>query len=148
MIEPLRWEREGFVVSTDPALLDTEFIVRSLQSTYWAGERTREDILQSLRAPASVSFGLYDSRTTRQIGFARLVTDHVTFTWLCDVFVAPEWRGKKLGTWLIECVVLHPSVKYVRTTLGTRDAHGLYEKFGFERRERMNRLADPRPARA
>jgi GNAT superfamily N-acetyltransferase len=144
MSEPHRWEKDGFVVSTDPALLDAEFVVRALQSTYWASDRPREDTLRSLAAPASVNFGLYETTTARQIGFARVVTDHVTFSWLCDVLVAEEWRGRKLGTWLISCVVSHPCVKHVRTTLGTRDAHGLYEKFGFVRYERMMRPADPR----
>jgi GNAT superfamily N-acetyltransferase len=145
MTAPARWEKDGFAVSTDPALLDREFIVRALQSTYWANERSREDILRSLESPASVNFGLYQNDGFRQIGFARVVTDRITFSWLCDVVVAEGWRGRKLGTWMIACVVSHPCVKYVRTTLGTRDAHGLYEKFGWVRHERMNRPPDPRP---
>lgn len=144
MIPPQRWEKDGFAVSTDPAMLDPEFVVRSLHASYWANERPREVILRSLVAPASVNFGLYETGAGRQVGFARVVTDHVTFSWLCDVLVAEEWRGRGLGTWMIACVVSHPCVKHVRTTLGTQDAHELYEKFGFERRERMTRPADPR----
>jgi GNAT superfamily N-acetyltransferase len=139
-----RWEKDGFVVSTDPADLDRDFVARGLQATYWANDRSRWEILRALDAPASVNFSLRELAGNRQIGFARIVTDHVTFSWLCDVFVDEAWRGRKLGTWLVECVVSHPSVKYVRTTLGTRDAHALYEKFGFVRHERMIRPAEPR----
>lgn len=142
-------EKDGFLLSTDPARLDREFIVRSLQSTYWADTRVGEEILASIAAPASVNFGLYQlpsdpGGTLAQIGFARVITDHVTFSWLCDVFVAEGWRGRGLGTWMVAGVVAHPSVRFVRTTLGTKDAHGLYQKFGFIAHERMVRPADPR----
>lgn len=38
------------------------------------------------------------------IGFARLITDRVTFAWLTDVYTLPEWQGQGLGKWLISCV--------------------------------------------
>jgi GNAT superfamily N-acetyltransferase len=67
-----------------------------------------------------------------QIGFARVVTDCATLAYLADVFVLPEYRGAGLGKWLIECVMSHPDLQGLRRwVLGTRDAHGLYQKFGF-----------------
>ena len=41
---------------------------------------------------------------TSMIGFARVMTDHVTVAYLTDVYVLPEWQGEGLGKWLIECV--------------------------------------------
>jgi hypothetical protein len=35
----------------------------------------------------------------------------------------------------------HPAVRHTNMALGTRDAHGLYERYGFERRELMRRPA-------
>lgn len=42
--------------------------------------------------------------TPALVGFARLVTDAVTFAYLTDVYVLPPHQGKGLGTWLVECV--------------------------------------------
>ena len=77
----------------------------------------------------SLCFGVYHS--AQQVGFARVVTDTVTFAWLCDVFILPDQRGKDLGKWLIQCVVSHPNLKAIRRMLlATRDAHGLYREYG------------------
>jgi GNAT superfamily N-acetyltransferase len=84
----------------------------------------------------SLCFGLYERG--RQIGFARVVTDRATFAWLCDVFVLEEYRGRGLSKWLINGVMSHHALQGMRRVLlGTRDAHGLYERFGFRP------LADP-----
>ena len=75
-------------------------------------------------------FGLFHGEN--QIGLARVVTDRATFAYLCDVYVLEEFRGKWLGVWLMECVMSHPDLQGLRRfSLATRDAHGLYEKFGF-----------------
>ena len=61
------------------------------------------------------------------------VTDYARFAYLADVFVLHDYRGQGLGVWLIDCVVNCPALadnSYF--SLGTRDAHGLYAKFGFE----------------
>ncbi len=130
-----------YEITTDPARLDLEFIVRSLQSTYWAEGRPREVIIESFRA--SLGFGIHVAGTGEQVGFARVVTDGVTFSWLCDVFVAPTHRKAGLGKRLVSEVLAHPKVQATRVHLGTRDAHGLYERFGFVRRELMRRPSPP-----
>ncbi|KAK5264779.1 hypothetical protein LTR96_009946 [Exophiala xenobiotica] len=38
------------------------------------------------------------------IGFARGITDRVTFFYLTDVYLLPEWQGQGLGKWLVQCV--------------------------------------------
>ena len=58
---------------------------------------------------------------------------------LCDVVVDERQRGKGLGKFLISCVVAHPHVGATKCLLATRDAHGLYERFGFSRAEQMRR---------
>lgn len=78
----------------------------------------------------SLCFGLFRGR--KQIGFARVISDRSTFAYLADVFVLPGHRGRGLGKWLMECIMSHPELKGLRRwLLVTRDAHGLYEKFGF-----------------
>ena len=128
-----------YFISTDRSALDVEFIVRSLQSTYWAGDRSRETIFASLAT--SICFGAYEAQSHEQVGFARIVTDGVTFSWLCDVFVDPAHRSRGLGKRLVAEVLVHPSVIDTRVYLGTKDAHGLYERFGFQRSELMRRAS-------
>ena len=136
-----------YFISDDRELLDVEFVVSSLATTYWAGQRPREVILASMAA--SVCFGAYERATKRQVGFARVVTDGATFTWVCDVVVAPEHRGRGLGNMLVAAVVDHPRIGRAPIYLGTKDAHGLYAQFGFQRWELMRRAApgtNPPPA--
>lgn len=71
-------------------------------------------------------------RTKNKIGFARVVTDQATFAYIGDVFIVPEFRGCGLSKWLMDTIVSHPDMQGLRRwILATRDAHTLYEKFGF-----------------
>jgi N-acetylglutamate synthase-like GNAT family acetyltransferase len=78
----------------------------------------------------SVAFGLY--RDGKQIGFARVVTDHATFAYLADVFVLDDARNGGLGQWLIESILACPDLQGMRRwLLGTRNAQSLYRRAGF-----------------
>ena len=79
----------------------------------------------------SLPFGVYEGAA--QVGFARVITDYATFAYLADVFVLPEFRGRGLSVWLMEVISGHPQLQgFRRWVLATKDAHGLYRKFGFE----------------
>jgi GNAT superfamily N-acetyltransferase len=78
-------------------------------------------------------FGVFDKESGAQVGFARVVTDEATFFWLCDVVVGEEYRGRGAGRLLMEAVRDEAKYRSMLGVLGTRDAHGLYEKFGFVR---------------
>jgi len=128
-----------FRVSTDPDLLDLDAIHGFLATSYWSPGISRDTVGRALAH--SLCFGLYDAARPRagdparpaQIGFARVVTDRATYAYLCDVFVIDAARGKGLGTWLIETLLAHPDLQGLRRfTLLTRDAHGLYDRFGFK----------------
>ena len=98
--------------------------------SYWAKDRTFDQTKTAIEN--SICFGVYDSE--RQIGFARVVTDRSTFAYLGDVFILEEFRGRGLGKWLMETIISHPELQGLRRwVLATRDAHGLYEQFGFSR---------------
>ena len=116
-------------LSTDPARLDIDRVELFLRASYWAAERPREVIEKSIAA--SLCMGGYRRSDGLQVGFCRVVTDYATFGWLCDVFVDPITRGQKLGVAMVEALVTLPEVRDLNLVLQTRDAHKLYERFGF-----------------
>jgi len=125
---PFEVERDGLLVSTDPARLDLSAVHGWLSRSYWAAGIPRETVARSLAG--SLCFGLYEGR--RQIGLARVITDGATFAYICDVVVDDARRRGGLGTWLMECVHRHPSLQGLRRwLLVTRDAHGLYRRVGY-----------------
>jgi GNAT superfamily N-acetyltransferase len=73
------------------------------------------------------------TESNQQVAFARLITDKTTFAYLADVFVLPEFRGQGISKWLVSEIVSHPDLQGLRRMmLATRDAHGLYEQYGFK----------------
>ena len=67
------------------------------------------------------------------MAYARVVTDHATFAWLCDVYVDRDHRGRGLGKRLVAAVAQRVDELGVgRTLLKTRDAHEVYAGHGFE----------------
>lgn len=122
------WQRDGFTVSTERARLDLDTMHAFLNTSYWSKGIPR-DVFERSIANAE-PFGLYEG--ARQVGFARVVTDYATFGYLADVFVLEAWRGRGVSRFLMECVVAHPGLQgFRRWSLLTRDAHGLYARFGF-----------------
>jgi GNAT superfamily N-acetyltransferase len=131
-------EREGFLISTDPARLDLDAIERLLRSSYWAADRPRDAIERSVRN--SLCFGLYDLRNGNQIGLTRAVTDYATFAWLCDVIVDEAYRSRGLGKWMMETIFSEPELGSIgRWILATLDAEKLYARYGFASLARAER---------
>ena len=115
-------------ISTDKSRLDVPFIQNFLKDIYWAAGRTMDEVQTTI--DASICFGLY--LDGKQIGFARVITDYVVFAYVMDVFVTPEHQGKGYSTKLIQAMMDEPKLAEVKIwRLSTRDAHFLYEKFGF-----------------
>jgi GNAT superfamily N-acetyltransferase len=123
------WQRDEFTISTDSKRLQIDVIHKYLsEESYWAQERTREQTETAIKN--SLPFGVYKGEN--QIGFARVVTDYATFAYLGDVFILEAFRGQSLSKWLMETIINHPDLQgFRRWILATKDAHALYEKFGF-----------------
>ena|SRR6266480_1494323 len=141
------WRRGEYLITTDIRRLDIRLIHDYLSnSSYWATGRPLEVVMRAIEN--SLCFGLYKNTGAReQVGFARVVTDYATFAWVADVFVLPEHSGQGLGKWLMEVIIAHPHLQgFRRWVLSTKDAHGLYERFGFlplRRPERWMERPDP-----
>jgi GNAT superfamily N-acetyltransferase len=133
------WTRDAFTVSCDPAKLDLAVVATFLGDSYWAKGIPVETVQRSI--DGSLCFALLAGE--RQVGFARVITDRTTIAYLGDVFVLPEYRGKGLGKWLVECVLAHPELQGLRRwVLVTLDAHGLYQQFGFTPLARPDRFME------
>lgn len=121
--------RNDYEISDEKGRLDLDLIQLFLtEHSYWARTRTLEQTRTAIEN--SICFGVYKGGS--QVGFARVVSDQATFAYLGDVFILEEHRGKGLGKWLMDAVVSHPELQGLRRwVLATRDAHSLYEKYGF-----------------
>jgi len=138
----MEWTNGDYLISDDSTRLDLKRICQLLANTYWADRRSVEAIATSIEK--SISFGVYHA--DRQIGFARIVTDHSTFAWICDVTIDPAYRGQALGKWLVQTVISHPAAQVSLQLLRTKDAQTLYEQAGFVRQECLTRRPNPADA--
>lgn len=118
-----------YSISTDKSKLDVAAIHEYLcHRSYWAKGRSIERVKISIEN--SICFGMYDADDT-MLGFARVVTDKVVFAYLMDLFIFEGYRGQGLGSALVRHIMEQPDLQVRLWFLATRDAHGLYEKFGF-----------------
>ena len=101
-----------------------------LHETYWAEKRPMELIEKSMRN--SACYGVVSEEDGRLVGFARVVSDQATTYYLCDVVIDPALRGRGLGKALVGHIESRPEYAGLRGFLITRDAQGLYRKFGYE----------------
>nr|WP_121273293.1 GNAT family N-acetyltransferase [Pedobacter schmidteae] len=136
----------GFVFSDDKQKIDPVAIHHYLSTqSYWAKDIPLQLVQKSI--DNSLCFGIY--KDTRQIGFARWITDRATFAYLADVYVDESFRGLGLSKKLMSLMLFHPDLQGLRRyMLATMDAHGLYAQFGFKAIEHPERLmgiaiADP-----
>ncbi len=116
-------------VSTDKDKLDISFIQNFLKDIFWKAPRTIVELQTCI--DNSFCFGIY--LDNQQIGFARVITDYVVFAYVMDVFIDENHRGNGYSSILIDKMLNEPKLQDVKIwRLATRDAHFLYEKFGFK----------------
>ena len=119
-----------FYISDDKNKLQSDRIMYLLAQTYWAQNRTEEQVKISIEN--SVCFGVYDEKTDEQIGFARVITDYSTTYYICDVIVDKDHRENGIGKALIKTITTDDRFSKIFGMLITGDAHGLYSRYGFE----------------
>ncbi|MCJ8348160.1 GNAT family N-acetyltransferase [Moritella sp.] len=120
---------EAYKISANFEDMDLAVIHEFISGTYWAKGIPMSTLKRSLEN--SLCFGVF-TQAGEQVGFARMITDKATFAYLADVFVLEPHQGKGLSKLLMAAILDHPDLQGLRRMmLATRDAHGLYQKFGF-----------------
>jgi GNAT superfamily N-acetyltransferase len=118
----------GYELDDDPARVDVDAVHEFLTESYWAAGRPRETVERLVRSAQRV-VGLYHDG--RQVGFCRALSDDASVTYLADVYVLPEHRGRGLGVELVREMIENGPYVARRWLLHTADAHELYRRFGF-----------------
>ena len=121
---------DAFELDDDPRRVDRDAVWRYLSThAYWARWRRRDQVEQQIDGAWRVA-GAYDP-SGATVAFARAVSDGVAFGYLADVYVEPSVRGQGLGVALVQFMIDDGPGSGFRWALHTRDAHGLYARFGF-----------------
>ncbi|MBI9012144.1 MAG: GNAT family N-acetyltransferase [Clostridiales bacterium] len=116
-------------ISMNKEKMDSKRIHALLNQTYWASDRTHSTVIKSISTSECVA--VYNGGLI--IGFARIVTDYSTVFWICDVVVDPEFRGQGIGKMILNHIKTLEYYKDLKGILATKDAHGLYEQYGFQK---------------
>lgn len=119
-----------YSVIEDRSKMPLSDVMALLAQTYWADKRTPEQVQRSM--DNSRCYGVYCDDDKKLIGFARVISDFATTYYLCDVVIDKAYQHQGLGKALISHIEHLPEYQGLRGILITRDAHALYEKFGYQ----------------
>jgi GNAT superfamily N-acetyltransferase len=135
----------GYELDDDPNRVDVDTVFRFLnEEAYWARGRTRETIERLVHGSTRV-IAAY-TPDGELVGFCRVMSDASNMAWLGDVFVLEPHRGRGVGVELVREAVEDPRFRDCLWYLNTRDAHDLYERFGFHRADPGRTMTRPRPS--
>ncbi|MEZ8081466.1 GNAT family N-acetyltransferase [Enterovibrio norvegicus] len=121
---------DNYTVSTHFDDFDIDVIHDVLSNSYWSKGIPKETLVRAIKNSLCFAALTADGE---QMGFARMITDRATFAYLADVFVVEAHQGKGISRLILDSIAHHPELKGLRRImLATRDAQGLYKKYGFE----------------
>ncbi len=128
-MNPATQIRNRFRISTNTEEFNLSYIHHYLShDSYWASGIPMDTVKRSIAN--SLCFGVFEK--DKQVGFARVISDRATFAYLADVFIEASYRGLGLSKLLMETIMGYPELQHLRNwLLMTRDAHRLYEQYGF-----------------
>ena len=130
MSSQIEHQHGAYLISDDPARLDAKAVHGYLTRSYWCENIPLETVQRALHS--SLCIGAYTA-AGEQVGLVRIISDHATYAYLCDVYVLEEHRGHALAKTMMALTMHHPKLQGLRSwSLRTRDAHGLYTQFGFK----------------
>ena len=120
----------SYRITTDLTEMDFALVHAVVSQSYWA-KGISATLLQKAMQNSLCFAVIVDG--DKQVGFARVISDYATFAYLADVFIVDAYQGRGLSKHLMDYIVNHPQLQGLRRSLlATRDAHGLYQQFGFK----------------
>lgn len=120
-----------YYISTDADKFCVDNVKKLLHQTSWAQDWSEDKIKTAMEH--SLLYGVFEKADDNQVAFARVITDYATTWYLCDVVVDENHRKNGVGKMLIDYITSDRRISNIPGMLITLDAHGLYEKYGFER---------------
>ena len=133
----MNWNKKDFTISSEPERVDINALYHMLRRSYWAKDRTREEVEKTVAN--SICFSLFNGE--EQIGFARVLTDRVAYAVILDMIIREDFRGQGLGKWLMQCIFEYPGIAPLRHVLWTTDAYNFYKKLGFHEMSMLKFMA-------
>lgn len=119
----------GYTLTDDQQQIDPVAAHSFLTRSYWCPGISPDMVARAIKG----SFCVAVVKDGAQIGMARLVTDFATMAYLADVYVLEEHRGQGISKAIMGYLHAHPRLQGLRRWfLFTQDAHGLYDRFGWE----------------
>ncbi|CZS96095.1 hypothetical protein WAI453_009744 [Rhynchosporium graminicola] len=114
MFSPTSWHFPNFLISANPTIIQPSAINQAFGTdAMYRAKPMNESVLKKM-LDNSLCFGVYALPNSSaeiaglsnppQIGLARLITDHVSFAFLTDVYILEQYQGQRLGEFLIKCV--------------------------------------------
>jgi ribosomal protein S18 acetylase RimI-like enzyme len=120
-----------FEIDDDLSRIDFARVHGWLTNSYWSPGISREKVEKAARHTAVV-IGVY-AASGEQVGYGRVVSDTVRFSYMADIYVEGAHRGKGIGRAICRFAQEHPILEDVGwILLATKDAHGVYAGAGFE----------------
>jgi GNAT superfamily N-acetyltransferase len=130
MMTALTYEKDGYRLTDDSDDFDLDTAHHLLTHSYWSPGVPRETVREAVHNSWTFSLLAPDGRFA---GMARFVTDYASFAYLADVIIDDTHRGQGLGVWMMDVLHQLPQIRACRRVmLMTADAHGLYEKYGYQ----------------
>jgi N-acetylglutamate synthase-like GNAT family acetyltransferase len=115
---------------------DFDKVTHMLKDVWWSPGIKKSEVVQGAKN-SSLLIGAFTAEK-EQIGYARVISDKTRFAYIMDVVVDDRYRKQGIGQAMIKCILNHPELRDVyQWLLLTKDAHGVYQKVGF------NPIADP-----
>ena len=119
----------------DPARVDLAQLLDLYRITWWAQDRTRDQVRRALEHSRPV-ISAWEGK--RMVGFTRVISDLTYRATIWDVIVLPSHQGRGIGKLMMHRVLEHPDLRTVTNfVLLTKDRHAFYERLGFRKERDM-----------
>jgi N-acetylglutamate synthase-like GNAT family acetyltransferase len=110
--------------------MDFDKVTEMLKDAFWSMGIKRKEVEQGAQNSALL-VGAFTT-DNKQIGFSRVISDSTRFAYILDVIVDENYRKQGIGQAMMNYILGHPRLKDVyQWLLITKDAHGVYQKVGF-----------------